>query len=164
VLHCFHMEAAKRVPHRFALTAACFLVGCAGSTSKDSVVVPETLEPAPAPAPVQPAPKPASTASSELVEPPSAPSEPVPSGTCTVSSLETVPTKESRNDQCRGTFFCPGARTVLVTCDGENDGTNTSLCSCEERGKRASVSGTVPGEAPDSCLAAADRCLVALGK
>jgi hypothetical protein len=153
------MQVAERMVRGVAFMAAFLLAACGGSRSNEKAVTP----PNPEPAPVEPAPEPASTASSELVEPPSVPSEPVPSGACTVSSLETTPTKLSRNDQCRGTFFCPGARTILVTCDGENDGTTTSLCDCEERGKRASLSDTVPGEAPDSCLAAADRCLKALG-
>jgi hypothetical protein len=52
---------------------------------------------------------------------------------------------------------------VLVSCDGENDAARTSLCECEEGGKRASLSEAVPGEAPDSCLAAVDRCLAVLG-
>jgi hypothetical protein len=153
------MQVEERLGRRFAFVALFLLAACGGSTSNERAVAP----PNPEPAPVAPESEPASTASAELVAPPSVPSEPVPSGACTVSSLETTPTKESRNDQCRGTFFCPGARTIQVTCDGENDGTKTSLCSCEERGKRASVSGTVPGEAPDSCLAAADRCLTARG-
>jgi hypothetical protein len=96
--------------------------------------------------------------------PPVSRSEPAaPSGTCTVGSLSVSATDESSHDRCHATFYCPGARTVLVACDGENDGTATSLCECEEHGKRASVAGTVPGEGPDSCLAAADRCLTALG-
>jgi hypothetical protein len=83
-------------------------------------------------------------------------------GPCTGGPLETTPSPESPNDRCDATFYCPGARTILVTCDGENDGTGTSLCDCEENGKRASVNGTVSGEAPDSCIAAAERCAAAL--
>jgi hypothetical protein len=85
-----------------------------------------------------------------------------PDGSCTEGSVVVKPSPESRTDGCNATFYCPGARTILVTCDGENDGTGTSLCDCEERGQRASVNGTVPGEAPDSCRAAAERCLRAL--
>lgn len=142
-------------------------VACAASSGATQSEAPASPEAAPAPAePAPPSPEqePASAALAADAGSPDAPAEAAPPSSCTVSSLETVPTKESRNDQCRGTFFCPGARTVLVTCDGENDGTNTSLCDCEERGKRASLGGTVPGEAPDSCLAAADRCLAALGR
>jgi hypothetical protein len=80
-----------------------------------------------------------------------------------VGALTVSATAESSHDVCHATFYCPGARTVLVVCDGENDGTNTSLCECEERGKRASFSTPIPGEGPDSCLAAGDRCLAALG-
>jgi hypothetical protein len=136
------------------LSGSC-LLACASRKSQDAQAVPEAAPPAPEAAPA--------TELSADAGSPEVATETAPAGSCTVSSLETMATRESRNDQCRGTFFCPGARTVLVTCDGENDGTNTSLCDCEERGKRASVSGTVPGEAPESCLAAADRCLAALG-
>jgi hypothetical protein len=104
------------------------------------------------------------SAAAEAPPPPAPRSEAaVPTGNCTVGELTVSATDQSAHDVCRANFHCPGARTVLVTCDGENDGTTTSLCECEERGKRASVSGTVPGEGPDSCLAAGDRCLVALG-
>lgn len=147
---------------RFVLLAlGCAGTGCAASSTAPS----EAPEAAPlAPAPPPPAAEPASAVLVADAGSPEVGGETAAPSSCTVSSLETIPTKESRNDQCRGTFFCPGARTVLVTCDGENDGTNTSLCDCEERGKRASLSSTVPGEAPDSCLAAADRCLAALGR
>jgi hypothetical protein len=113
-------------------------------------------------------PGPAGTAPSG-VAPPSgtvaAPSraEALPAGSCTGGPLKITSSPLSPTDGCDATFYCPGARTVLVRCDGENDGTGTSLCDCEENGRRASVSGTVPGEAPDSCLAAAERCLAALG-
>ncbi len=97
-------------------------------------------------------------------EPPRSGDAPAPAGSCTGGPLEITPSEKSATDRCDATFYCPGARTILVTCDGENDGTGTSLCDCEERGKRASVNGTVPGEAPDSCIAAAGRCLLALGE
>jgi hypothetical protein len=90
-------------------------------------------------------------------------SSPTPTGACTGGPLKVTRSELSPRDRCDATFYCPGARTILVTCDGENDGTGTSLCDCEENGRRASVGGAVPGEAPDSCLAAANPCLAALG-
>jgi hypothetical protein len=70
--------------------------------------------------------------------------------------------EHSSHDGCDATFFCPGARTIQVSCDGENDGTMTSLCDCQEGERRAAPSAPVPGEAPDSCLAGVDYCLQAL--
>ena len=130
------------------------LAGCGGSPQKS------VQEPALAPTSGGSSP----STSAAAPPPPVARSEPAaPSGACTVRALTVSATEESSHDVCNATFYCPGARTVLVVCDGENDGTNTSLCECEERGKRASFSKPIPGEGPDSCLAAGDRCLAALG-
>jgi hypothetical protein len=85
-------------------------------------------------------------------------------GSCTLVSMTIVPTNLSPTDGCEATFACDGPRAIEVTCDGENDGTNTSLCDCREGRKTAAVNGTVPGEAPDSCLAGAQRCLTALAQ
>jgi hypothetical protein len=136
-----------------AIVVGALLTACGSSPKKASDPAPRPTSTAPAPSPSPETPTPSASGSTN----------PPPAGSCTVGSLTVTATELSPHDQCNATFYCPGARTVLVSCDGENDGTKTSLCSCGEGGKRASVSGTVPGEGPDSCLAAADRCLVALG-
>jgi hypothetical protein len=145
------------------MVVGAWAVACAGSGAaqkSDAAPVADSVPPESTPAPT---PEPStSVLASNAGSAPAA--EPAAPGSCTVGKLETIPTELSRTDHCRGTFYCPGARTILVGCDGENDGTNTSLCECEERGKRASPSKPVPGEAPDSCIAAADLCLAALGR
>lgn len=138
-----------------AMVVGALLAACGSSPGKGA-------EP-PAAGPTSSAP--AASPLPEAAPPPASGPEAAPAaGSCTVGSLAVTATELSSHDICNATFYCPGARTVLVSCDAENDGTKTSLCECEERGKRASVSGAVPGEAPDACLAAADRCLVALSR
>jgi hypothetical protein len=62
-------------------------------------------------------------------------------------------------DQCTIPFTCDAGLHVEVKCDGENDGTFTSLCSCYIDGKHVALDGLFAGEAPDSCHAAVGQCL-----
>jgi hypothetical protein len=65
----------------------------------------------------------------------------------------------SARDGCALSLGC-GSTKVEVTCDGENDDTNTSLCDCYRDGvpDKHALKDLYEGEAPDSCLAAAVQC------
>ena len=86
------------------------------------------------------------------------PSEPEPATTCALQSI-TIQPDITPTDQCDAAYTCDGERSLRVTCDGENDGTNTSLCTCYSGARSWHVSGVVQGEAPESCNNASDRCL-----
>jgi hypothetical protein len=65
-------------------------------------------------------------------------------------------------DGCKLNLECaPGKLSVV--CDGEEDGTGTSLCDCYFNGKPLPLPGTDvwPGEGPGTCHAAAPACLQA---
>jgi len=64
----------------------------------------------------------------------------------------------SLTDGCKLGLRCDG-RDLWVECDGENDGTNTSLCECWRDGQQQRISGSpYAGEGPDACFAAAAAC------
>jgi hypothetical protein len=68
----------------------------------------------------------------------------------------------NRVDGCQLELACqPGKLTV--TCDGEEDGTGTSLCECYRDGQtvRLPRSEPWPGEGAETCHAAAALCLQA---
>lgn len=67
------------------------------------------------------------------------------------------------NDTCEATYTCDPGVEVWIECDGENDGTNTSLCGCKSGSKMAVVPGLIDAEAPDSCRIVLPACLQALG-
>ncbi len=77
---------------------------------------------------------------------------------CTMGGVQITPDL-SPTDQCMIPFTCASGTRVEITCDGENDGTFTSLCSCYIDGKYVGLDGLFVGEAPDSCFAAVDKCL-----
>lgn len=56
----------------------------------------------------------------------------------------------SPTDQCTAVYVCAG-RQLEVSCDGENDGTNTSLCDCRSGEVRWHSPSLIQGEAPLSC-------------
>jgi hypothetical protein len=56
----------------------------------------------------------------------------------------------SPTDQCTAVYVCAG-KELEVSCDGENDGTNTSLCDCRSGDVRWHSPSLVQGEAPLSC-------------
>jgi hypothetical protein len=77
---------------------------------------------------------------------------------CVLREVTTTPTNLSPTDQCDATYDCDDDRAFTVSCDGENDGTNTSLCSCHS-GQTGWNSGDLfQGEGPETCLAAAATC------
>jgi hypothetical protein len=82
---------------------------------------------------------------------------PAPPTGCTLNSLVTTESI-TPTDQCVAVYTCADGRSFEVSCDGENDGTNTSLCACSHGDTRWSVSGVVQGESPFSCTRAAHKC------
>jgi hypothetical protein len=62
-------------------------------------------------------------------------------------------------DQCKTTALCDNAVELVTFCDGENDGTNTSLCDCYVNGNYYDHVGLVDGEGARACETAYSRCL-----
>jgi hypothetical protein len=83
----------------------------------------------------------------------------------TLTPLQTIPRTAdfvNRVDGCKLKLACqPGELTI--TCDGEQDGTGTSLCECYRDGQtvRLPRSDPWPGEGAQTCHAAAALCLQA---
>ena len=78
---------------------------------------------------------------------------------CELEHTMLKPSELSPRDGCELRLRC-GNTAVQTQCDGENDGTNTSLCECERDGVRDAhvLKDLYQGEGPDSCLAAAVHC------
>ena len=78
---------------------------------------------------------------------------------CELEHTTLKPSELSARDGCELRLRC-GKTAVRTECDGENDGTNTSLCDCERDGVRDQhvLKDLYQGEGPDSCLAAAVHC------
>jgi hypothetical protein len=68
-------------------------------------------------------------------------------------------THYSPTDGCSWSLTCDGSFELVVECDGENDGTNTSLCGCLVDGEFAKDAGRVPGEGVDACMAGYKNCI-----
>jgi membrane-bound inhibitor of C-type lysozyme len=77
---------------------------------------------------------------------------------CAMLGVEIAP-DITDTDQCTIRFMCSTSTRLEVKCDGENDGTFTSLCECFIDGTHVALEGVFAGEAPDSCLAATSKCL-----
>lgn len=78
---------------------------------------------------------------------------------CRASDVVITPAIGAPNDGCRAHFAC-GADALDVACDGENDGTGTSLCTCHRNGYEVRSIGSLwKGEGIDTCTLAAERCL-----
>lgn len=78
---------------------------------------------------------------------------------CNLQLFRTRPSELSKTDACDLVMRCGRVQTV-VTCDGENDGTGSSLCECTRNGTAVQLASNVfAGEAPQSCLAAAQQCV-----
>lgn len=76
---------------------------------------------------------------------------------CSTNYVSVIPSV-SYTDGCRLGLRCGGS-DLWVECDGENDGTNTSLCECWRDGEQKRMAGSpYPGEGPDACFAAAVAC------
>jgi hypothetical protein len=86
-------------------------------------------------------------------------------GQMSVVPREAIPASEHAAipvDGCKLTLDCaPGKLSVV--CDGEEDGTGSSLCDCYVNGNplRISKPSVWPGEGADTCHAAAAVCLKA---
>ena len=78
---------------------------------------------------------------------------------CELEHTTLKPSELSARDGCVLRLHC-GSTEVQTECDGENDGTNTSLCECERDGVRDAhvLKDPYQGEGPESCLAAAVHC------
>ena len=65
-------------------------------------------------------------------------------------------------DQCAANYTCADGHTYVLECDGENDGTGTSLCTCYVDGQyqREASEPVFPGEGAAACSAAADLCIL----
>jgi predicted esterase len=84
--------------------------------------------------------------------------DPVVAG-CNLQLFRTRPSAQSKTDACDLVMRCGRVQTV-VTCDGENDGTGSSLCECTRNGVAVQLPQSVyAGEAPQSCVAAAQQCV-----
>jgi hypothetical protein len=83
---------------------------------------------------------------------------------CRIDRTTIEPNELSSTDGCKLELSC-GSEKLLTECDGENDGTNTSLCTCRRNGaeSRRVSSKPIQGEAPESCLRTAEKCLTAVG-
>jgi predicted esterase len=78
---------------------------------------------------------------------------------CNLQLLRTHPSELSKTDRCDLVVRCNGIQSV-VACDGENDGTDTSLCECTRNGAPVTLPQSLyPGEAPQSCITAAQQCV-----
>jgi hypothetical protein len=77
---------------------------------------------------------------------------------CQRESIKVFPSELSQTDRCVAVHACESGVTLTVDCDGENDGTNTSLCNCIVDGKNRSPDHVITGEAPESCHAALPIC------
>lgn len=68
----------------------------------------------------------------------------------------------NRVDGCKLELACSPGR-LTVTCDGEQDGTDTSLCECYRNGQTVRLPKSDPwaGEGAHTCHAAAALCLQA---
>ncbi len=62
------------------------------------------------------------------------------------------------DDKCEAELHCAGGVVLDITCDGENDGTGTSLCTCFV-GDAQKHGGLVEGERAAACANAVANCL-----
>lgn len=61
------------------------------------------------------------------------------------------------DDKCEAELHCAGGVVLAITCDGENDGTGTSLCTCFV-GEAQKHGGLVEGERATACANAVANC------
>jgi hypothetical protein len=78
---------------------------------------------------------------------------------CKARSIVLMPTDEGASDGVKLMLSC-GNTLLDVECDGENDGTGTSLCSCHRDGVEVRIPGDPwPGEGISVAYRVAERCL-----
>ncbi len=82
-----------------------------------------------------------------------------PASCVAASCINVSPTHLSPTDGCEWQLTCDGNIQLTVECDGENDGTNTSLCTCHIDGDTTKDAGLVQGEGVEACLNAYINCL-----
>lgn len=84
---------------------------------------------------------------------------PPPDLVCDVEEVTVTPSELSPTDGCEATYTCSEG-VLVVSCDGENDGTGTSLCDCDADGEFFYPYGELfEGEGPDSCFNALSSCV-----
>ncbi len=80
---------------------------------------------------------------------------------CTTRQVTVSPSELSPTDQCGVALSCRD-RDLWVECDGESDGTGTSLCSCWLDRRPVTLRGNpYTGEGPRACFSAAVACVAA---
>ncbi len=78
---------------------------------------------------------------------------------CDLEGVIVTPSELSPTDGCRATYSCSEGK-LRVECDGENDGTGTSLCDCYADGEHFwPYHDLFEGEGPDSCFNALNSCV-----
>ncbi|HYJ08888.1 MAG TPA: hypothetical protein VEX18_07755, partial [Polyangiaceae bacterium] len=82
-------------------------------------------------------------------------------GSCSLREGEVRASELSPGDFCESTFACDDGKHVQVECDGENDGTHTSMCACKIDGRAVPLGKLIAGEGPTSCDNALVKCLAA---
>ena len=82
-----------------------------------------------------------------------------PASCVAASCINVSPTHHSPTDGCEWQLTSDGNIQLTVECDGENDGTNTSLCTCHIDGDTTKDAGLVQGEGVEACLNAYINCL-----
>jgi hypothetical protein len=78
---------------------------------------------------------------------------------CELRSSSSNGSDFSPTDGCGASYECDDSLSFSVHCDGENDGTFTSLCACSDGTTHWNIPDVIQGEAPDSCNNAAALCL-----
>jgi hypothetical protein len=78
---------------------------------------------------------------------------------CELSRVDEIPSEHSPTDGCDATYACDDGVELVVRCDGENDGSGTSLCSCAIGTDTRDAGAPVDGEGAEACLAALDACV-----
>lgn len=81
----------------------------------------------------------------------------VPAG-CDLVSSGNAGSELSPTDWCGTSYECEEGLSFSLRCDGENDGTFTSLCTCVQGSTSWNIPDVIQGEAPDSCNNAASVC------
>lgn len=72
-----------------------------------------------------------------------------------------TPSEVGANDGAALSLTC-GTTSWHVSCDGENDGTGTSLCECYRDGQEVRIAGNPwPGEGIGVAYGVAERCRAA---
>jgi hypothetical protein len=97
-------------------------------------------------------------------EPPARARDSAPAVPLQAAKHETIEaSKLSASDGCELDLHCD-AGDVRVTCEGANDGTDTSACNCHWRDTSFPIGGTFSGEGAQACHAAGTACVSAVDR